>query len=101
MTRQPDSPWRDIGEAEQAARDKAVAKENKTAAAMRTLVRTRARQLADEPPPPDRQVAQDALRDAATRQAWAAHHRAMAEQHRRTLADLIAHHEEQAERLMR
>jgi uncharacterized membrane protein len=90
-----------IGEAELDARNKAVAKENKTAAAMRTLVNTRARQLADEKPPPDLLVARDALRDARTRQEWAAWHREQARRHRATLTDLIAHHEEQAERLMR
>jgi hypothetical protein len=88
-----------IGQAELDARNKAVAKENKTAAAMRTLIRTRARQLKDEPPPPDLQVAQDATRAARTRRAWAEWHRDQAQRHRRTLADLIVHHEREAERL--
>jgi hypothetical protein len=63
------------------------------------VVDTRARQLKDDKPPPDRLVAQDALRDARTRSAWSEWHRAQAERHRATLDDLIAHHEEQAERL--
>jgi hypothetical protein len=88
-----------IGQAELDARNKAVAKENKTAAAMRTLVNTRARQLADDKPPPDRQVAQDALRSARTRLLWAQWHAQQADRHRRTLTDLVAHHEAEAERL--
>jgi hypothetical protein len=97
---QTDNAWSDIGAEELAARNKAVAKENKTAAAMRTLVRTRARQLADEPPPPDLQRSQDAIRDARTRLLWAEWHRDQAERHRATLDDLIAHHEREAERLL-
>jgi hypothetical protein len=78
-----------------------VAQANFRAGGLDTLISTRARQLADEPPPPDLQRSRDALRDARTRQEWAAWHRAQAERHRATLDDLIAHHEEQAERLMR
>ncbi len=88
-----------IGQAELDARNKAVAKENKTAAAMRTLVNTRARIIKDEPPPPDLRVAQDAIRDARTRQAWAEWHREQAERHRATLTHLVSHHEAEAERL--
>jgi len=88
-----------IGEAEQAARNEALTRENKLAASHKMLVRTRAKQVRDEPPPPDPQVAQDAIRDAETRSAWAAHHRAQAERHRQTLTDLIAHHEREARRL--
>ncbi len=99
MTEQPDNAWSGIGEAELAARNKAVARENKTAAAMRTLIRTRARQLADDKPPPDLQRSRDAIRAARTRQAWAAWHRDQAERHRAALTDLVAHHEAEAERL--
>ncbi len=89
-----------ISAAELAERNKAVARENKTAASLRTVIDTRARQLADEPPPPDLQRAQDATRAARTRSAWAAHHLAQAERHRRTLTDLVAFHEDEARRLM-
>jgi hypothetical protein len=64
-----------------------------------TVIATRARQVRDDKPLPDRLVARDATRAAQTRQAWAAHHRAMAEQHRQTLTDLVAFHEAEAERL--
>jgi len=60
-----------VGEQEQRARDKAVARANFRAAALDTLIDTRARQLRDEPPPPDRQRAQDAARSARTRLSWA------------------------------
>jgi len=99
LTEQPDNGFSDISEAEQRARDAAVSRANTRAGALDIVISTRARQLADEPPPPDRLVAQAAIRDAETRSAWAAHHRAMAERHRRTLADLIVHHEREAERL--
>ncbi len=99
MTQQPDTPWSDIGAEELAARNKAVARENKTAAAMRTLINTRQRQLQDEPPPPDLQRAQDALRDARTRRAWSQWHLEQAARHRATLTDLICHHEAEAARL--
>ncbi len=88
-----------VGEEEQRARDKAVAQANFTARGLDTVVRTRARQLADEPPPPDLQRSRDAIRRAETRSAWAAWHRAQAERHRATLAALIRHHEAEAERL--
>ncbi len=90
-----------LGEAEQAARDKAVAQANFRAAGLDTLIDTRARQLQDEPPPPDPLVARDALRSARTRSAWAEWHRDQAERHRAALTDLVSHHLEQAERLMR
>ena len=88
-----------LGEAEQAARDKAVAQANFRAGGLDTLINTRARQVRDEPPIIDRQRAQDAIRDADRRRAWAAWHRAQAERHRATLDDLIAHHERAADRL--
>ena len=88
-----------LGAEEQRARDKAVAQANFRAGGLDTLISTRARQLRDEPPPPDRQVAQDATRAAKTRRAWAEWHRGQADRHRRTLTDLVSHHEEQAERL--
>ncbi len=100
MARQPDSPWSDIGPEEQAARDRAVAQANTRAGALDIVISTRARQLADDKPPPDLQVARDAIRAAQTRQEWAEWHRDQAERHRATLDDLIAHHEEQAARLM-
>ncbi len=100
MTQQPDTPWSDIGAEELAARNKEVARENKTAAAMRTLIRTRARDTRDDPPPPDLQRARDAIRDARTRSAWSEWHRAQAERHRATLTGLILHHEREAERLL-
>ncbi len=88
-----------LGEAEQRARDKAVAQANFRAGGLDTLISTRAKQLRDDPPTIDRQRAQDALRDAETRSAWAEWHRAQAERHRATLTDLIAHHERAAARL--
>jgi len=99
LTEQPDSPWSDIGPEEQAARDRAVAQANTRAGALDIVIDTRARQLRDEPPPPDRQVARDAIRAARTRQEWAEWHRHQAERHRQTLTDLVAHHEDQAARL--
>jgi hypothetical protein len=88
-----------LGAEEQAARDRAVAQANFRAGGLDTLISTRARQLRDEPPPPDLLVAQDAIRRAETRLAWAQWHRDQAQRHRRTLADLIVHHEREAERL--
>jgi hypothetical protein len=88
-----------LGEAEQAARDKAVSQANFRAGGLDTLISTRARQLADEPPPPDLQVARDANRSAQTRLEWAAWHRDQAERHRAALTDLIVHHEAEAARL--
>ncbi len=88
-----------LGEAEQLARDQAVAHANFTARGLDTVISTRARHLADEPPPPDRQRGLDATRSARTRRAWAEWHRDQAERHRRALTDLVAHHEEQAARL--
>ncbi len=93
-----DDSW-SVGEAEQAARNAAVARENVSATSLDTLIDTRARQVRDDPPIIDRQRAQDALRDADRRRAWADHHRAQAERHRATLTDLIAHHEAAAARL--
>ncbi len=89
----------DISEAELAARNRAVAKENKTAASLNMLVRTRAKIIKNEPPIIDHQRAQDATRAAKTRQAWAEWHREQAERHRATLTDLVSHHEAEAERL--
>ncbi len=88
-----------LGEAEQAARDRAVAQANFRAGGLDTVIETRARQLKDDKPLPDRLVARDALRRAETRQEWAEWHRDQAERHRRALTDLVAHHEEQAARL--
>ena len=88
-----------LGEEEQAARNKAVSQANFRAGGLDTLISTRARQVRDDKPLPDRLVARDATRAARTRQAWAAWHRDQAERHRRALTDLVAHHEEQAERL--
>jgi hypothetical protein len=88
-----------VGEAEQAERDAAVAQANFRAGGLDTLIRTRARQVKDDPPTIDHQRAQDAARDAETRSAWADHHRAQAERHRVTLTDLIRHHERAADRL--
>ena len=92
-------PAPDIGEEELAARNKALARENRGSAALDTLIDTRARQLKGDKPTIDRQRAQDAIRDAETRRAWAEWHRAQAERHRATLDDLIAHHERAADRL--
>jgi hypothetical protein len=63
------------------------------------LIRTRARDTKNDKPLPDRLVAQDATRDAKTRLSWAEWHRAQAERHRKTLMDLVSHHEAAAERL--
>ncbi len=95
----PDNSWSDIGEEEQAARNAAVARENICSASLATLIDTRARQVRDEPPIIDRQRAQDAIRDAETRRAWAEWRRAQAGRHRATLAALIRHHERAADRL--
>jgi hypothetical protein len=78
-----------------------VAQANFRAGGLDTVISTRAKQLRDEPPPPDLQVARDALRSARTRQEWAQWHRDQAERHRAALTDLVSHHLEQAERLMR
>ncbi len=99
MTQQTDTPWSDIGEAELEARNRVLAKENKTAAALRTLIRTRARDTENDKPLPDLQRSRDALRSARTRQAWAEWHRDQAERHRAALTDLVAHHESAANRL--
>jgi hypothetical protein len=88
-----------IGAEELAARDKAIKRENKVAASQNMLVRTRARDTKNDRPLPDLQVAQDALRRAEMRRAWADHHRRLAERHRQTLTDLVAFHEREAERL--
>jgi hypothetical protein len=90
-----------LGEAEQAARNKAVSQANFRAGGLDTLISTRARQLADDKPPPDLLRSRDAIRDSRTRSAWAEWHLEQARRHRATLTDLVAHHEEQAERLMR
>jgi len=99
LTRQTDNGFSDISEAEQAARDAAVARENRRSGNLDMLIETRARQLADQPPPPDRQRGLDATRSARTRLLWAEWHRDQAERHRATLTDLICHHESAAERL--
>ena len=100
MTERTDNGFSDIGEEEQAARNKAIKRENKTAASQNMLVRTRARDTKNDKPLPDLQVAQDALRRAETRRSWASWHRAQAERHRATLTDLVLHHEREAERLL-
>ena len=82
LTQQTDNAWSDLGEEELAARNRAVARENRGTAAMDMLINTRAKQLKDDKPPPDRQRGQDATRRARTRQAWADHHRAQAERRR-------------------
>ena len=100
LTEQPDNGFSNIGEVELAARNKAVARENKNAAALRTLINTRRKQLKDEPPPPDLLRASCDRWSARTRQAWAEEwHREQAGRHRTTLTDLIAHHEAAASRL--
>ncbi len=90
----------EIGTTEQAARDREVIRARRDDSALSMLIRTRARIIKDEPPPPDLQRAQDAIRAAETRQAWAAWHRGQAQRHRATLTDLILHHEREAERLL-
>ncbi len=90
----------EIGTTEQAARDREVIRARRDDSALSMLIRTRARIIKDEPPPPDLQRAQEALRDARTRSAWSAWHRDQAQRHRATLTDLIAHHEREAERLL-
>ncbi len=99
LARQTDNGSSDIGAEEQRARDAAVRQANTRAGALDIVIETMAKRLKDDKPLPDLQVARDATRSARTRQAWAEWHRAQAERHRATLDDLIAHHEEQAERL--
>ncbi len=99
MTRQADNGFSDISEAEQAARDAAVARGNRRSGGLDILIDRRAKQLADDRPPPDRLVGIDATRRARTRLSWAEWHREQAERHRATLTDLVAHHEAEAERL--
>ncbi len=99
LTQQPDTPWSNISAAEQAARDAAVSRANTRAGALDIVISTRARQLADAKPLPDRQRGLDATRSARTRLLWAEWHRDQAERHRATLTDLIVHHESAAERL--
>ncbi len=99
MTEQPDSPWSDIGPEEQAARDRAVAQANTRAGALDIVVETMARRLADDKPPPDLRVAQDAIKRAETRREWAQWHLEQARRHREALTDLIGHHEGEARRL--
>ncbi len=89
----------EIGTTEQAARVREVIRARRDDSALSMLIRTRARIIKDEPPPIDLQRSRDALRDARTRQEWAAWHRAQAERHRATLTDLILHHESEALRL--
>jgi len=88
-----------VGEEEQRARDKAVAQANTRAGGLDVVISTRVRQLRDEPPLPDLQRSQEAIRDAETRSAWAEWHRAQAERHRATLTALVARHEAAAARL--
>jgi hypothetical protein len=84
---------------EQAALDRAVAKANHEAGALQMLIRTRAREIGQEPTPVDQSVAREAIRDAETRLCWAQWHRGQAARHRATLEGLIAHHESAADRL--
>ncbi len=89
----------DISEAELAARNRAVAKENTRAGALDIVIDTMAKRLKDDKPLPDLQRSRDAIRAARTRQEWAEWHRHQAERHRATLTDLVAHHEAEALRL--
>jgi hypothetical protein len=101
LARQTDNAWGDISEEELAARNRAVAQANTRAGALDIVIDTMAKRLQNDKAPPDRQRGLDATRSAKTRAAWAEWHRHQAERHRRTLTDLVAHHLEQAERLMR
>jgi acyl-CoA reductase-like NAD-dependent aldehyde dehydrogenase len=96
---QTDNGFSDISEEELAARNRAVAQANTRAGALDIVIDTMAKRLRDEPPPPDVRVAQEATRAAQTRLAWARWHAEQARRHRRTLADLIVHHEAEARRL--
>ena len=70
------------------------------------LISRRASQ--DQRPDPDEQEelwkasvrAHNARKEAENAAAWRSYHRDQAERHRRTLEDLIAHHETQAARLL-
>lgn len=99
MTERTDNGFSDIGEAEQAARNKAVAQANTRDGALDVVIDTMAKRLQNDKPLPDLQRSRDALRDAETRRAWAGHHRAQAERHRAALTDLIRLHERAADRL--
>jgi hypothetical protein len=99
LARQTANGFSDIGEAELAARNRAVGQANVRDAAIDTVIDTMAKRLENDKPLPDLQRSRDALRSARTRQAWAAWHRDQAERHRATLTHLVDHHLEQAERL--
>ncbi len=88
-----------VGEEERAARNRAVAQANTRAGALDIVIDTMVRRLADDKPPPDVQVARDAIRRAETRREWAQWHRDQALRHRTALTDLAAHHERAADRL--
>jgi len=77
-----------------------VAQANFRAGGLDTLISTRARQVRDDKPLPDLQVARDAIRSARTRRAWVQWHLEQAARHRAALTDLVAFHEAEAERLM-
>ncbi len=99
LARQTDNAWGDISEEELAARNRAVAQANTRAGALDIVIDTMAKRLQDDKAPPDRQRGLDATRDARTRLLWAQWHAQQADRHRRTLTDLVAHHEAEAERL--
>jgi hypothetical protein len=99
LARQTDNGFSNISAAEQVARDAAVAQANTRAGALDIVIDTMARRLQDDKAPPDRQRGLDATRDARTRLLWAQWHAQQADRHRRTLTDLVAHHEAEAERL--
>ncbi len=82
-----------LGAEEQAARDQAVAHANFTARGLDTVIRTRARQLQDEPPPPMPDLA--ARRARAVKWEWIRWHQWQAA----ALAAQVRHHEAAAQRL--
>ncbi len=80
--------------------DAEVQKANAIEGHLDRTIAVRAEQVKRDRPIPDRQRTRDALTSARRRQAWGEHHLAMAERHRATLTDLIAHHERAAEELL-
>jgi hypothetical protein len=77
----------EITQTEQERRDAELRRAWREERGMAQLIRTRARAIRDDPPPPDRQRSRDAL-TSARRQAWGEWHLDQAERLRANLATL-------------